>query len=179
MSKPAPTAASNTQLEVLRKQIADLAQSNPEAYETLTADGFLRRRSDPRAEYRKAVEQAEQDGDPRFDFMVDPDSIPADKSALWVPREDVRRMSGRTRGYSPVYGKDVKMANGLDYKPDELVEVDDMVLMFCDRAKKEAREERERRTNREQRDAILKRANSERTVFVNGDGSSPEQMRIV
>ena len=145
-----------------------------ESAEQIVQDGWIRRKVDPAKANQAAIDQAEKDGDPRFDWMVSSACLSKnpDKRFIWAPQEDVRGMSGKQRGYSPCYGKDVELASGVAYADDELVEQDGCVLMWCDRARREAHEERERRTNLEQRRAILKRNAVDKIISPSGDGRS-------
>lgn len=142
--------------------------------EEIVQDGWVRRKVNPVKAYQQAVDQAEKDGDPRFDFMVSSACLAKnpDKRFIWAPQEDVRGMTGKQRGYSPCYGRDAELASGVKYADDELIEQDGCVLMWCDRARREAHEERERRTNLEQRQAILKRNSVDKIIYATGDGRS-------
>lgn len=142
--------------------------------EEVVQDGWVRRKVNPVKAYQQAIDQAEKDGDPRFDFMVSAETLKLhpDRCFIWAPQDDVRGMTGKRNGYSQCMGKDAKLASGVVYRDDELIEQDGCVLMWCDRATREARDERERRTNLEQRRLILKRNAAQEVIYANGDGQA-------
>lgn len=144
--------------------------------EEIVQEGWVRRKVNPLKAYQAAVDQAEKDGDPRFDFMVSAETLKEhpDKRFIWAPQEDVRGMTGKQRGYTQCYGRDAKLASGVEYGHDELIEQDGCVLMMCDESRRADHEERERRTNAEQRRAIIRRnsSNADKIIWANGDGSA-------
>lgn len=147
-------------------------ESSGEEVEQLVG-GFIRRQIDPLVAHRRMVEQAERDGDPRFGYALSVETLKQfpDRDFQWVAEADVRLESGKSRGYAQVYGKDgVTLASGIAFDSEEAIEWEGMKLMWGDKSRKLAREDRERRTNRETRAKMLKKNLSNRIVFVGNHG---------
>lgn len=155
----------------LPDEIVDDEEQGQEV-ETLVG-GFIRRQVDPLIAHRRMLEQSEQDGDPRFGFALSVETLKKfpDRDFQWVAEADVRLESGKSRGYAQVYGKDgVTLASGVSFDENEALEWEGMKLMWGDKSRKLAREDRERRTNRETRAKMLKKNLSNRIVFVGNHG---------
>lgn len=157
----------------------NLLEGIDEDAEKFVPGGWVRRRQNPIAVAKRAMEQAEQDGDPRFDYMVSIETRQKfpDKTFLWVPEIDARRMKGRTRGYEECRGGEgITLAGNIEWPKGQTIQEDDLVLMMCDRERKEKRDEMENRANSERRAKIIKRASSQKVVFVDGNGNAPQQL---
>ena len=153
----------------LATKLPDELLDNEEEDAEMLFGGYVRRKIDPIHAHRAMVKQAELDGDPRFDFALSTETVQRhpDKDFQWITEADVRLFTGRSRGYSVIKGKDnVELANGTKYDPDETIIVDDLILVWGSMEKKLAREERERRTNRESRKSILKKNMNQQIIYV-------------
>lgn len=147
-------------------EIVPVARAADEDGEVITKDGFRRRGKD---KYRQVCEQAEQDGDPRFDYMVSSEYKEAhpDIDFCWAPQDMVREMTGKARGYERIRG--ATLANGVVFNEGELVESGNLVLLGVDRERKQRRAANELKANNEWRGQMLKKNTRETTTFVGRD----------
>lgn len=126
-------------------------------------------------------EESSIDGDPAYEFMLDPESVPSDVNAVWVRHhadhnlDDVTAYMGLR--YRQAYGKDgIKLLSGVEFADDEMIRSRDHVLMIRDREYHEKRVKAERKTNRELRAKMLSKKKIEGETYV-GRESGPHRMR--
>ncbi len=121
----------------------------------VTPDGFVRsKRFDP-------VEQAEIDGDPRFEIMLDPESERGmkDRHPVWAHVDDVKTLRGKG-GRVEKHGGGYRLASGVSEDEGTDITWRDHVLMSFDKAAHDRREDLERAANRKARASMIREQNN-------------------
>lgn len=143
------------ELVTIGKSEADEDDGDDEPAVRVTPDGFVRsKRFDP-------VEQAEIDGDPRFEIMLDPESEKdmKDRHPVWAHVSDVTAMKGRGARVEK-HGGGYRLASGVAEDAGADITWRDHVLVSFDKAKHDRREELERAANRNARAAMIRETNN-------------------
>jgi hypothetical protein len=118
------------------------------------------------------------DADPGFEFMLDPETVPADAHFVWVKTSDNPSFDDtldyKGKRYRPVTWDDgVRLMSGREFSAGETMQQKDMVLMARDLGYHKARTEREHKQNREIRKKMLRREHLQGDTFLPSSGNRP------
>lgn len=122
------------------------------------------------------------DGDPAYDFMLDPETVPSDAHFVWVRQsadpklDDVAEYKGRR--YRPVTSSDgVKLSCGLEFADGEIIHQRDHILMARDLEFHNKRTAAEQKANRDLRAKMLNPRQLTSTHYIGGPQNGPAPMR--